>query len=411
MVINPPESGCSTATHEVETSSIWSRLFRGDRDWVTCERFRTVKKPGSGMGISSTVADTIECFHGSRIGAGARSLFSLVFAGALAACSIHPTQEDVTRVPTKHIVDRIRCEARLAIVDKAIDLLRQKAEAWERDAALPENMRSAAKFRKDAQRLRDIADGLVPRRRGPVFFRPEILPPGEPISFYNRYINTVIAYDFMFNITEDNKVAAAADPLRAITGGVVGGGLSGSSELTRNNVRTFKLSDTFGELLDNRDLDCASDYLPGNYVYPITGSIGLRDIVHNFIDLNEDRPLVAAASGASAFADALEFTTEVIGTAAPHVQIDPVGNRLGLGSPTGFTLMAQRKDIHKVTIGLATGTAGHASSFIGPRGLLVPVQPVAGESASAAGNRARAFKAIEDQRFNTFLDRAGALFR
>lgn len=344
--------------------------------------------------------------------AAAKPLFPLLSAFALAGCSIHPIQKDVTNLQTKQVVDRIRCEARLAIVDKAIDLLRKKADELDQAAAEPKNARIAAKLSTGAQTLRIIADGLVPQRGGKIIFNPGILPRGEPLDFYNRYINTVIAYDFMFNITEDNKVSAAADPVRLITGGIVGAGLSGSSELTRNNVRTFKLSDTFGELLKNDVLQCDSpDYLPGNYVYPITGSIGLRDIVHTFIDLNEDSPLVAAASGASTFADALEFTTELIGTAAPHLQIDPVGNRVGLNSPTGFGLMAQRKDIHKVTIGLATGALGHASSFIGPRGLLVPVQPVPGETSSAAGNRARAFKAIDDQRFNTFLDRASQLFR
>jgi hypothetical protein len=341
-----------------------------------------------------------------------RRLFSFLSAVALGGCSIHPVQQDVTNIPTKQIVDRIRCEARLAIVDKAIDLLQRKVEEWDRAIAVPANARIAPRLSRDAETLRRVTAALIPQRGGRIRFDARFLPPGEPRDFYNRYINTVIAYDFMFNITEDNKVSAAADPVRLITGGIVGGGLSASSELMRNNVRTFKLSDTFGELLFNDELRCeASDYLPGNYIYPITGSIGLKDIIDNFIDLNEDRPLVAAASGASTFADALEFTTDLIGAAAPHLQIDPVGNRVGFNSPTGFGLTAQRKDVHKVTIGLATGALGSVTSYISPRGLLSPVQPVARETPIAAGNRARAFKAIEDQRFNTFLDRAGALFR
>src|SRR4051794_5326639 len=57
-----------------------------------------------------------------------RVVLSLLPAAALAACAIHPVQENVTGVPTKAIVDRIRCEARLAVLDKAIDVLRQAAE-------------------------------------------------------------------------------------------------------------------------------------------------------------------------------------------------------------------------------------------------------------------------------------------
>ena len=38
-------------------------------------------------------------------------------------CSIHPLQQDVTGVPTHVLVQYIRCETRLAIQDKAIELL------------------------------------------------------------------------------------------------------------------------------------------------------------------------------------------------------------------------------------------------------------------------------------------------
>src|SRR5260370_40103251 len=47
---------------------------------------------------------------------------------ALAGCAIHPVQKDETGFRTVDIVDRIRCERRLAIQDKAIAMLRDYAE-------------------------------------------------------------------------------------------------------------------------------------------------------------------------------------------------------------------------------------------------------------------------------------------
>jgi hypothetical protein len=192
-----------------------------------------------------------------RVAKAALPLLSIV---ALAGCAIHPVQQDVTNLPTKVIVERIRCEARLAIVDKAIDLLRKETK--------DPTGRSAA-----------IADRLEKARGGPIVFNPAGLPLETQRIFYNRYINTVIAYDFLFNITEDNKVGAVADPVRLITNGTFGVGVTGSSDFNRNNLRNFELSDSFGRLLENRDLPCTKDYLPENYVYPIAGTVGLRGLI------------------------------------------------------------------------------------------------------------------------------------
>ena len=42
---------------------------------------------------------------------------------------------------------------------------------------------------------------------------------------YEKYIITGIAYDFTFDITEDNSGAGVADPIRLITNGTYGIGL------------------------------------------------------------------------------------------------------------------------------------------------------------------------------------------
>src|SRR5947209_1020231 len=47
------------------------------------------------------------------------------FAVPLAACAIHPLPEHVTGQPTYHIVQKIRCEAREALIDLALRALRE----------------------------------------------------------------------------------------------------------------------------------------------------------------------------------------------------------------------------------------------------------------------------------------------
>jgi hypothetical protein len=334
-------------------------------------------------------------FSRKNLGALAtKAILPLLSAAALGGCAIHPVQRDVTNLPLKIVVDRIRCEARLAVLDKAIGLLRQSKDPTGRSAV--------------------IADRLESQRGGPIVFNPVELPTTQQRMFYNRYINTVIAYDFLFNITEDNKVAGAVDPIRLITNGTAGIGINGSSDFNRNNLRKFDLSDSFGNLLSNKKLDCGTkDYVPDNYVYPIAGSVGLREIIDTFIDLNEDQPLSQlASSGPTVFADTLQFTTTLSGAVGPHVQIDPVGNRFGLASPTSLVFSASRTDIHTLTVGLAMGPPGNApvSVVVGSRPRLFSrdgVPAIARATPSSATNEQNAFRAIEDLRYRNFLDRAG----
>ncbi|MFZ8354239.1 hypothetical protein ACO1L2_13745, partial [Staphylococcus aureus] len=79
-------------------------------------------------------------------------------------------------------------------------------------------------------------------RSKPIKFDPRELPTAGAKSFYRRYINTVIAYDFLMQGVENNKVALVADPVRLITNGAAGIALGGSSELMRDNQRHFSLA-------------------------------------------------------------------------------------------------------------------------------------------------------------------------
>lgn len=320
-----------------------------------------------------------------------KSWLALLTLPALAGCSIHPVQRDVTGFRTVDIVDRIRCETRIAIQDKAIRLLRLQPS--DQSKALAEQLNAA---------------------RGQTWkLNPKNLSREEQ-DFYFRYIQTGIAYDFTFDITEDNKVAAVADPIKLITNGTVGIGIEGSSDFNRNNSRHFIMSDNFANLLSNNNLVCGSDYAPSNYAYPIAGSVGMFELIDTFIDLNEDKDLRPIDSGsARVFADTLTFLTTLDGSVTPHVTISPLGNRWGVAPPTNVAFSAQRMDRHKLIIGLSMEgtTAPRRSVLLSGPAFLGPAQGRSALQKNVAPGtpEQRALDAITQQRLDTFYDRFGTI--
>jgi hypothetical protein len=324
---------------------------------------------------------------------GAKSIFPLVSLLALAACAIHPVQKDVTGFRTVDIVDHIRCETRLAIQDKAIAMLRQYGE------------------RNNNPKPIAFADDLS-RKRGKIwdFVDPRRLDPRER-AFYIRYVRTGIAYDFTFDISEDNKASAVLDPVKLITNGTVGVGLNGSGDFNRNNSRHFIVSDNFENLLFNRSLTCDDDYRPANFAYPIAGSVGMAELLDTFIDLNEDKDLGPLDTGSSrVFADTLTFATTLVGSVSPHIELTPVGNRWGLASPTNFAASAQRVDTHKMIIGLSMEPA-QPTDRVAALGLPVAGTKSALQKTMTNPAEQRALNAVSQQRLDTFYDRFGTLAR
>jgi hypothetical protein len=308
-------------------------------------------------------------------------LLSLIVSG----CSIHPVQQDVTGVPPVDIIHHIRCETRLAIEDKAIELL------------------FAYKGGQHEPSI-NLAKSLQAKRGQTWKFDPRILTTQEERAFYNRYIQTGIAYDFTLDITEDNKAALLADPVRLITNGVVGIGVGASGEFSRNNARRFIMSDTFAKLLADDHLVCGCEGAD-NFVYPIAGRIGIRELISTFIDLNEDKSLQTLDSGNSrVFADTMTFLTTLTGSVSPHVEIAPVGNQWGVASPTSLSAFAQRIDKHMVIIGLSMDISkGVAGAAVLP---LAAARSALQKSNVASPAEQSALDAVRQARFDAYLDRA-----
>lgn len=308
---------------------------------------------------------------------------------ALGGCAIHPVQQDVTGFPTKDIVMRIRCETRRAVEDKAIDLLSKLSDA----------------------RSRLLAEQLAKDRTLFARINPATLPRKDEQEFYSRYINTAVAYEFSFDIAEDNKAALLADPVRLITNGTAGIAIGASSDFNRSNIRRFAMVDTFKELFrDEKLFDCFPGYKPKNFVYPIAGTVGMADLISTFIDVNEQKFLSTASDkDPSVFGDTMKFSTTLVGAATPHVELSPLGNNWGLASPTNIGFSASRTDVHQLTVGLSMGAPERIAAVRGLPG--INVFETARRSGvlknSSNGNSVRAVNEIENQRLRNFYDRFG----
>jgi hypothetical protein len=311
-------------------------------------------------------------------------LLSVTFSG----CSIHPVQQDVTGVPPVEIIHHIRCETRLAIQDKAIELLRGYNNGLD-------------------ERSQALAERFASMRGRPWVVNPKTdLVREDQRRFYYRYIQTGIAYDFTLDITEDNKAAFLADPVRLITNGTAGIGLSASGEFSRNNARRFIMSDTFTKLLVDPNLKCDGDR-PSNFAYPIAGRIGMRELISTFIDLNEDQGLQPLDTGNSrVFADTMTFLTTLTGSVTPHVEIAPVGNKWGLASPTNFGAFGQRIDKHMVIVGLSMDIPKGTAVLHAPVLPLVAGKSALQKSSVASPAEQSALDAVRQARIDAYLDRA-----
>ena len=213
----------------------------------------------------------------------------LVFAAImpiLAGCAIHPLPDDVTRETTHSIVQKIRCEAQRAVLDHG-------------------------------------------RRFGD---------------------ETTLAYDFTFNIRENNNAQGGFTLTDPFKNGTFTLTASTGVNRTRDANRSFRIVDLIGEL---RRTDCRPEILEKNWLYPIAGDIGMYETVATFAklpDLGKD-PLTGEIFS---FADTLVFTTTLTGNAGAKLSLASVTKRLRL-TDAHADLNNSRTDFHKVILTLKAG--------------------------------------------------------
>jgi hypothetical protein len=263
---------------------------------------------------------------------------------AIAGCSIHPLPEDVTGVNTYHIVRQIRCEAR--------DTLRTIITEWlEKLAAKtsdPLLQQLASQYRANPASFNSFHYSLF---KGSQY--------AQIRSLVKLFYDAGIAYNFDLTGTETNDLNAELSFLKTFSDHGFSLGINGGLDRTRQNERTFTITDTFSKLLTKvPEQYCDGQIAYANYIYPVVGRIGIDRTIRSFIELT----LFADLSGAAAAApptmtDDLTFTTAIKSNVNPIVVFTPITNALQL---TRASLAADnnRIDRHQVTIGLAIAPTG-----------------------------------------------------
>jgi hypothetical protein len=281
----------------------------------------------------------------SRTRAGA-----LGVAFAVAGCAIHPLPEDASGVPTYVIVRQIRCETRQSIIDTALGWLTSEQNQIEVD---PASRQIGLEFR-NGRPIQEFSPRLFKGRVGAII-----------AVFYD----TGIAYTFDLDMTETNNFDTQFNFLNIFQNAKLTPIIKGGIDRTRQNERLFTVTDSFGGLIRLPD-DYCTDPVAGrnyvvaeNYTHPITGRIGVKKMIQDFIELTLFGSLSGPkdnVKGPPTLVDQLSFTTQLSGSINPTLIFSPA---LSVSSAS-LNISAVRKDLHKVTIGLAI--AGPGINLVGP---------------------------------------------
>jgi hypothetical protein len=315
-----------------------------------------------------------------------RRLAALAVASLMAGCAIHPVPEDVTGLDTADIVKQIRCETRDAARDVIIKYLT--------NLAVYGNNAIAADLLVQFNENRNLMASFDARRSFP-----------DPAQAQVRNVFEVIysagvGYTFDLTMTEDNNLGATANFVGPWLNKFTLG-LTGDGNRTRQNERTFTITDNIGFLL--RELNTpkpnGEQYCDGhiafgpNYIYPIAGRVGIYNTVYTFFQLSFFDSLAAnkadpGGGGAPVMADKLTFTTMIDLIAMPKVVFAPVGNAFQVADASA-TGTLRRTDAHQVTVGVALAPKGKGMAALSALRGFVFSGAALGGTRVALGSRAR----------------------
>jgi hypothetical protein len=296
-----------------------------------------------------------------------------------AGCAIHPVPEDFSGVNTYHIVRQIRCETRQALVD----IIKEKLEGLAADGSTVAQQ-LLVQYQTNPDSIADFSPNLF---RGQDY--------DEVRSLIRLFADAAIAYNFDLTMTENNNLGTEISLLKPLTNPAFTLGIGASANRARSNERIFTVADTFTSLIkglnnpNRAGKRYCDQYLVGpNYIYPITGRIGVDKTVRTFMELTllgglalKDKP-----AGPPTMTDNLIFTTALSLSATPALEFTPVGAAFQLASAS-VTGLADRTDVHQVTVGLAVGGRGIAE--LGPsRGFVFSPR---GAAATARGGGSAPF--------------------
>jgi len=194
----------------------------------------------------------------------------------VSGCAIHPLPEDLAGVPTHTIVRQIRCETRQAVIESALGWLTSE-----------KNLATGRVDAFSASVGREFVNGRPIQQFEPKLFR------GRVRMLVQLFYDTGVAYNFDLQMTEVNNLNTEINLLKPFTTSKFTLGIKGNFDRQRQNERLFTITDTFSSLIrlpsdycDGRSVGEDYNYVVGpNYIYPITGRIGTKRMVQDFINL------------------------------------------------------------------------------------------------------------------------------
>lgn len=329
-----------------------------------------------------------------------RYVFVVGSLSVLTGCAIHPVPEDVTGVDTVDIVKQIRCEAREALTG----IIKAKLQDWANRGS-QEAAALVREYRSNPDAISNFSPKFFP---GPQYV--------EVRRFIQLFAETAIAYNFDLIMTENNDLTTDITLLRTLVRPKFTLGINAGAKRKRSNQRTFTTADSFGYLVTqlNRKNRYGEQYCDGkivreNYIYPLSGRVGVDKTVTTFVELSVFGGLGGPkGSGPPTMADKLTFTTVMNLSANPKIEFTPVTSAFQLTS-AALNASADRSDTHQLSIGLSLGDTalaelGALRSFAfspdrGPsRGVVQPASgPYRGERVTGGSTPAeqRAVEAID----------------
>ncbi len=236
-----------------------------------------------------------------------------------AGCSVYPIPDDVSFFRTESIVRFSRCEMRTAILNHLAD---RKIISNANDEQEIKSKIGYVLNKEDKSKLNGGDKDLL------------------------KLTKVAAVYTFDFDVVERNNAAAAAVFKLPWLTESLSAGVDGGVDLTRHGSRVFGTEDNWGDLMRDEKI-CKNAYQPSsNIIYPLTGSIGVGNVVKTFIDIDEQ------GGAKDNFVDELTFTTSVSGNSSAGVTLDLAPKRIRPTSISG-SYGASRVDTHKLKLSLA----------------------------------------------------------
>ena len=263
-------------------------------------------------------------------------LISVLLAGAIvSSCALRPLPVDYSTKTTLEIVDHIRCEALGAII---IQVARRLEDAGTSDAlAFASELRARVESGYLVAGEKDVAKATRLLEEAGA---------DDEVERVVRFEKYVIAYDYVFDISEKNNFGGDATFSLPFTNGTFSIKSAASADRTRAARRSFKLADSFQVYLELAESgQCANHDDRANMEYPITGEIGLSEVFITYFNLEDTR------GGVEDFTDRLMFTTKLDASLTPSVTLTPVSDEFRLANGK-LTALNERNDLHQVTIAL-----------------------------------------------------------